>query len=252
MKGVQNLRIWNLLYWSRILLTLLGGRDFKPSGENLRLPCLVLGSGWGVGCFADGPPNPQSVICFHSHNLTVDRYGPNKLAKLGDAIAISNLKLSMTYWLTHPLTGVGARRCYCIWKTDPSCFWQNLVKDKSHWGEGRCKVDDYAEEGGRVDCQGVRGCNLVHIDPSGVFCHAAGLHSVPPLQNCTILQWETVEPARCHDSGAFSGLEPIWPRWSRGPAIKSTKYNTTLRGSSTQCNELKCHAIANNKMPSNS
>ena len=35
-----------------------------------------------------------------------------KLAKLGDAIAISNLKLSMT----HSLTGVGARRCYRIFK----------------------------------------------------------------------------------------------------------------------------------------
>ena len=39
----------------------------------------------------------------------------NKLAKLGDAIAISNLKLSMTHWpLTHSLTGVGAWRCYRI------------------------------------------------------------------------------------------------------------------------------------------
>ena len=36
----------------------------------------------------------------------------NKLAKLGDAIAISNLKLS----ITDSLTGVGARRCYCIKK----------------------------------------------------------------------------------------------------------------------------------------
>ena len=42
----------------------------------------------------------------------------NQLAKLGDAIAISNLKLSMTHSLTHCtdplhwLTGVGARRCY--------------------------------------------------------------------------------------------------------------------------------------------
>ena len=34
----------------------------------------------------------------------------NKLAKLGDAIANSNLKLSMT----HSITGVGARRCFGI------------------------------------------------------------------------------------------------------------------------------------------
>ena len=32
----------------------------------------------------------------------------NKFAMLGDVIAISNLKLSMT----DPLTGVGAMRCY--------------------------------------------------------------------------------------------------------------------------------------------
>ena len=32
--------------------------------------------------------------------------------KLGDAIAISNLKLSITDWPTDPLTGVGAGRCY--------------------------------------------------------------------------------------------------------------------------------------------
>lgn len=58
-------------------------------------------------------------------------------------------------------------------------FGRNLVKDKSHieGREGRCKVDDDYAEG--VDCQGVRGCNLVHIDPSGVFCHAPTLH-----QNC--------------------------------------------------------------------
>ena len=34
----------------------------------------------------------------------------NKLAKWGDAIATSNLKLSMNDWLT----GVTARRCYRI------------------------------------------------------------------------------------------------------------------------------------------
>ena len=34
-------------------------------------------------------------------------YEINKLAKLGDAIAISNLKLS----ITDPLTGEGGRRC---------------------------------------------------------------------------------------------------------------------------------------------
>ena len=38
----------------------------------------------------------------------------NKLAKLGDAIAISNLKLPITDPLTDWLTGVGARRCYRI------------------------------------------------------------------------------------------------------------------------------------------
>ena len=39
----------------------------------------------------------------------------NKLAKLGDAIAISkSSNLSMTDWLTHWLTGVTARRCYRI------------------------------------------------------------------------------------------------------------------------------------------
>ena len=39
----------------------------------------------------------------------------NKLAKLGDAIAISkSSNLSMTDWLTHWLTRVGARRCYRI------------------------------------------------------------------------------------------------------------------------------------------
>ena len=37
-------------------------------------------------------------------------YRMNKLAKLGDAIAISNLKLSPTHPLTDRLTGVGARR----------------------------------------------------------------------------------------------------------------------------------------------
>ena len=51
-----------------------------------------------------------------------DKYDTNlkKLAKLGDAIAISNLRLklslslSLTGPLTNPLTGVGARRCYRI------------------------------------------------------------------------------------------------------------------------------------------
>ena len=38
----------------------------------------------------------------------------NKLAKLGDAIAICNLKLSMTDSLTHSLIGVGVRRFYRI------------------------------------------------------------------------------------------------------------------------------------------
>ena len=42
----------------------------------------------------------------------------NKLAKLGDAIAISNLKLSITHSLTDPLTdwltGEGDRKCYRI------------------------------------------------------------------------------------------------------------------------------------------
>ena len=35
----------------------------------------------------------------------------NKLTSLVDAIAISNLKLSITHSLTHSLTGEGARRC---------------------------------------------------------------------------------------------------------------------------------------------
>ena len=51
-----------------------------------------------------------------------------------------------------------------------------LVKDKSHEVRGGVK---WMTMRGGVDCQGVRGCNLVHIDPSGVFCHAphsAGLH----------------------------------------------------------------------------
>ena len=65
-------------------------------------------------------------------------------------------------------------------------FGRNLVKDKSHI-EGNGGAKWMTMQGG-VDCQGVRGCNLVHIDPSGVFCHAAGLHCVPPLQNCTALQ----------------------------------------------------------------
>lgn len=43
-----------------------------------------------------------------------------------------------------------------------------------------------------------------------------------------------VQCGRCHDSGAFSGLELIWHRWSRGPPINSTKYNTNCI--TIQCN----------------
>ena len=49
----------------------------------------------------------MEVVCF-SYQLTGvgsrDAYASNKLAKLGDAIAISNLKLSITDPLTHSLT----------------------------------------------------------------------------------------------------------------------------------------------------
>ena len=57
----------------------------------------------------------EVVILFCSAHRTVafdhcrERKCKNK-TKLGDAICISNLKLSMAHWLT----GVGARRCYCI------------------------------------------------------------------------------------------------------------------------------------------
>ena len=66
------------------------------------------------------------------------------------------------------------------------------MKDKSHieGREGRCKVDDDYAEG--VDCQGVRGCNLVHIDPSGVFCHAPPTLQLAPA---TKLQYSPVERA---------------------------------------------------------
>ena len=37
-----------LVVQGRILLTVLGGRGFKPGGKKLRLPCLVLGSGGGL------------------------------------------------------------------------------------------------------------------------------------------------------------------------------------------------------------
>ena len=49
--------------------------------------------------------------------------------------------------------------------------------------------------------------------------------------------------------GGPEGLPSSRPNTIQRNAIE---FNTTLRGSSTQCNELKCHAIANNKMPSNS
>ena len=49
------------------------------------------------------PPHQETFL---SNDLECSK---NKLAKLGDAIAISNLKLSMTDSLTDPLTGMG--RC---------------------------------------------------------------------------------------------------------------------------------------------
>ena len=70
-----------------------------------------------------------------------------------------------------------------------------------------------------VDCPGVRGCNLVHIDLSGVFCHAR-LHRHCGVSRSFVEQ--SAASVGCHDSGAFSGLDLIWPWWSRGPAIKYT------------------------------
>ena len=41
-----------------------------------------------------------------------------------------------------------------------------------------------------VDCPGVRGCNLVHIDLSGVFCHAR-LHRIVVFR---AVLWNRVRP----------------------------------------------------------
>ena len=53
----------------------------------------------------------------------------NKLAKLGDAIAISKSE-TITHWLTHSLTGVGAKRCYAI---APKTLKKKSKKSQKAW-----------------------------------------------------------------------------------------------------------------------